>query len=96
MHNNFIKLESCFEMLKKENEEHLVIYGSLEKEIKESIETYRVKTLFLHSKIKTNFDNLIDKSYINFEIIPITSYEKGDSGDILMTNYGGIIAIAYY
>ena len=51
---------------------------------------------FVNEREDTNFDNLIDKSYINFEIIPITSYEKGDSGDILMTNYGGIIAIAYY
>lgn len=90
------KLQELFQKLENPHELHLVIYGSLEGDIKESIEGYRVKRLFLHQKVETKFTQLIEPSYLNFDICKMRTLESGDISDKLLHDYGGVIAEAYY
>lgn len=89
-------LSSAFDMLDNEKTSSKIIYGKLEKEIKEAIEMYRVKELYIDSKSLKTLKSKIDKDYFNFKIILIESFKKGDVGDKLIKDYNGVLGVAYY
>ena len=77
-----------------------IIYGSLEREILEAVEQYRLKTLWVHEKVYHAFQGLIAtrglEEALNFQIIKVSTLTNGDIADTLHQNYGGVIGEAYY
>ncbi len=75
------------------------IYGS---DVYDMIEQYNIKELFIHEKIKKEFNDKISEkdlsSNINFNIIYINSIENGpsDKANIFLKNYSGILGVKYY
>jgi hypothetical protein len=74
----------------------LYVFGKLKLEIKDAIESYLLKELYIEDKKLDKLKTFIDESYLNFTIIPIKSLVNGDIGDIFIKNYNGIIGIKYY
>mgnify|MGYP005989610753 CR=1 FL=1 len=74
----------------------LYVFGRLKIEIKESIETYSIKELYIEKRKIDLLKNFIDNEYFNFKIIPIKSFKEGDIGDIFIKNYKGLMGIKYY
>jgi hypothetical protein len=74
----------------------LYVFGRLKIEIKESIETYSIKELYIEKRKIDLLKNFIDNEYFNFKIIPIKSLKEGDIGDIFIKNYKGLMGIKYY
>jgi hypothetical protein len=95
MKENHKQLKKCFDML-LDKDNHLVVYGKLDKEIKEAIENYKIKKLFVHIDVLSKLHQLISKEYFNFDVIEINSIDKNDIGKQLLVNYNGIIGISYY
>lgn len=76
------------------------IFGN---DILELISQYNIKTLFIHTKIKNNFDAEIAKRQLgenlNFEIVWIDDLENNgiqNASHSLLKNYSGMIGIKYY
>lgn len=89
LQEQFDKITNCGEKF---------IFGN---DIYEYIENYNIKELYIHSKIKNDFDNkIIEKdlvSNINFNIIEIDSIDNSnDASCILLKNYSGFLGIKYF
>lgn len=74
----------------------LYVFGKLKLEIKECIESYIVKELYIEDKKLEKLKTFIDESFFNFKIIVIKSLENGDIGYNFIKDYNGIMAIKYY
>ena len=100
MLRNHQDLSQVFKMLQNPNECDKVIYGAVAKEIKQAIEEYRVKTMFVHQKIKTEFEAMIKDNQLgeclNFQLVWIDTLEKNDTADNLYQQYGGSMGVTYY
>ena len=97
MKKNHILLEKRLIDLKNEKTNlDLYIFGKLKIEIKESIESYIVKELYIEDKKLDKLKLFINESLLNFKIIPIKSLENGDIADIFIRDYNGLMAIKYY
>ena len=94
MRNNLDGLDELFKELERDN--NRILYGMLEKHIKNSIEERRVQKLYVHKKKLDDFKKCIDQYYINFEVIEIERVDIGDSGDKLLNDFGGFIGKLYY
>jgi len=90
---NNIKLQTCMNKISNEKEMDLLLFG--QNDIISAIHEYKVKIMFYHTDIE-NIINNIDKQFFNFEKYEISTQNIGDIGDILKTDYGGIIAELYY
>jgi hypothetical protein len=75
--------------------ENKLIYGNFDKFIKKEIENYTVKQLFFHSDMKEKINSL-DSELLNFDLIEISTINKGDPGDQLKNDYGGFFGLKYY
>jgi len=97
MKKNHILLEKRLNDIKNEKTNlDLYIFGKLKIEIKESIESYIVKELYIEDKKLDKLKLFINESLLNFKIIPIKSLENGDIADIFIRDYNGLMAIKYY
>ena len=75
----------------------LYVFGRLKLEIKDSIESYLLKELYIEErKIKLLKNSIEDKSCFNFKIIPIRSLKSGDIGEQFIEQYKGLMGIKYY
>lgn len=74
----------------------LYVFGKLRKEIKESIENYFLKELFIESKKLIKLKEFIDPSLLNFKIYKIESLSSGDIGERFINDYNGIMGIRYF
>ena len=75
----------------------LYVFGRLKLEIKDSIESYLLKELYIEErKIKLLNNCIEDKSCFNFKIIPIRSLKSGDIGEQFIEQYKGLMGIKYY
>lgn len=74
----------------------LYIFGKIKYEIKESVESYSVKELYIDNNKIERLREVINEEYLNFKIIPIKSTEVGDIASIFIKDYNGIMAIKYY
>jgi hypothetical protein len=97
MLNNHQLLEKKLEDLKNENTNiDLYVFGKLKFEIKDAIESYSIKELYIEDKKLDKLKTFIDDNFLNFKIITIRSLENGDIGDNFIKNYNGIMGIKYY
>ena len=94
---NHILLESRLNDLQIKSKIDLFVFGKLKFEIKDAIEAYLIKELFIqkekYEKLKTFIE---DKSVFNFTVYFIDKIENGDIGDTFIKNYNGIMGIKYY
>ena len=74
----------------------IFLFGKLKVEIKEAIESYLLKELYIEDKKLEKLKTFVDDSYFNFKIIPIKSIKEGDIGDIFIKNYNGLLGIKYF
>ena len=97
MKKKHILLEKKINDLKNEKcNTDLYVFGKLKNEIKEAIETYMLKELYIEDKKFDKLKSFIDDTYLNFKIITIKSLETGDIGNIFIKDYNGIMGIKYY
>jgi len=74
----------------------LYVFGKLKIEIKEAIEMYLLKELYIEDKKLENLKKFVDNNFLNFKIIEIKSLKDGDIGYNFIKNYNGIMGIKYY
>ena len=74
----------------------IFLFGKLKMEIKEAIESYLLKELYIEDKKLEKLKTFIDESYFNFKIIPIKTIKEGDIGSIFIKDYNGIMGIKYF
>ena len=72
--------------------QHLLDYVKFKLELQKGIEAGLVEKLYVTpkraKKVKKHFK---DSGLLNFDIYEVETLKKGDPGDILSTNYGGVI-----
>ena len=94
---NNIELEKRLDDIKNPNTNiDLYIFGKIKYEIKEAVESYMVKELYIDNNKIERLKEVINEEYLNFKIIPIKSIEVGDIASIFIKDYNGIMAIKYY
>ena len=97
MKKNMIELEKRLNDLQNEKTNtDLYLFGKLKIEIKEAIESYSVKELYIEDRKLEKLKEFVDESFFNFKIIEIKSLEYGDIGDQFIKNYNGIMGIKYF
>ena len=97
MKKNMIELEKRLNDLQNEKTNtDLYLFGKLKIEIKEAIESYSVKELYIEDRKLEKLKEFVDESFFNFKIIVIKSLESGDSADKFIKNYNGIMGIKYF
>ena len=97
MKKNMIELEKRLNDLQNEKTNtDLYLFGKLKIEIKEAIESYSVKELYIEDRKLEKLKEFVDESFFNFKIITIKSLESGDSADQFIKNYNGIMGIKYF
>lgn len=74
----------------------LYLFGKLKVDIKEAMELYQLKELFIEEKKLEKLKELVGQEYFNFKIYPIRSLESGDIGADFIKSYNGIMGIKYY
>jgi hypothetical protein len=73
----------------------LYVFGKL-KTIKEAIESYQLKELYIEKQKHEKLKLFIDKEFFNFKIYIIESIDKNDIGETFISNYNGIMGIKYF
>lgn len=97
MKENNILLRKRLDELKNENTNlDLFVFGKLKFEIKEAIESYSLKELYIETKKLENLKKFISDEFLNFKIIPIKSLENGDDASIFIKDYNGLMGIKYF
>jgi hypothetical protein len=97
MKKNHLLLKEKIESLNNEKTNvDLYIFGKLKFEIKDSIESYLIKELYIEDKKLDKLKTFVDESFFNFKIIPIKSLEDGDVAYNFIKDYNGIMGIKYY
>ena len=97
MKKNIIDLEKRLNDMNNEKTNlDLYLFGKLKIEIKDAIETYSIKELYIEDRKLEKLKEFIDESYFNFKIISIRSLESGDLAESFIKNYNGIMGIKYY
>jgi len=97
MKKNHILLEKKLNDLKNNKTNiDLYIFGKLKLDIKNAIEEYSIKELYIEDKKLDKLKLIVNESLLNFKIIPIKILENGDIADIFIKNYNGIMAIKYF
>jgi hypothetical protein len=74
----------------------LYIFGKLKLEIKDAIECYSIKELYIEDEKLKKLKTFVDDSFFNFNIISIRKLENGDIADKFINDYNGIMGIKYY
>ncbi len=94
---NMILLEKKLNELNNPNTNtDLFIFGRLKIEIKEAIESYMIKELYIEERKIELLKKCIDSDCFNFKIIPIKSVENSDIADKFIKDYKGLMGIKYY
>ncbi len=90
-------LQSRLNDLQIESKIDLYVFGKLKFEIKDAIEAYLIKELFIQKEKYEKLCTFIeDKSAFNFKVYFIDKIENGDIGDTFIKNYNGIMGVKYY
>jgi hypothetical protein len=70
-----------------------LIFG---KEIKTCVESYMVKTLYVHESKRETFQKMFQSDLLNFKIVYVHTIEHGDPGDRLLEVFGGAVGVKRY
>ena len=74
----------------------LYLFGKLKMEIKDAVENYLLKELYIESSRLEKLKNCVDSCVLNFTIIPIDSLEEGDVASTFIRDYNGLMGIKYF
>lgn len=97
MKKNLLLLENKLSELNNDKTNvELYVFGKLKFEIKDAIESYLLKELYIEETKLDKLKTFIDDSYFNFKIIPIKSLTNGDIGEMFIKNYNGLMGIKYF
>ena len=97
MKKNHLLLENRLgDLTNEKTNTDLYVFGKLKFEIKNAIESYSIKELYIEDKKLDKLKSFIDNDYFNFKIIPIKVLEEGDIASNFIKNYNGIMGIKYY
>ncbi len=90
-------LQSRLNDLQNESKIDLYVFGKLKFEIKDAIEAYLIKELFIQKeKYEKLYTFIEDKSAFNFKVYFVDKIENGDIGDTFIKNFNGIMGVKYY
>ena len=89
------RLEKKCKEMNDEKKMDTFIFGK-KKDFFEAIECYIIKELYIEESKWNKWKKELDSSLLNFEVIVITSLEKGDFADSWIENYKGMMGIKYY
>lgn len=90
------ELEDLFLTFNDESKLHLLLFGNINKDIKEAIECYQVKQLYCHKDKIKELKSQCSKECYNFEIIEIDKVDNNDVSHKLLNDYGGVVGVKYY
>jgi hypothetical protein len=94
---NNIELEKRMNELNNEKTNtDLYVFGKLKDVVKDYIETYSIKELYIEEKKIKRLKEITEADCLNFKIIPIISLEEGDIASVFIKNYNGILGIKYF
>lgn len=94
---NNIELEKRINELNNEKTNtDLYVFGKLKDVVKDYIETYSIKELYIEEKKIRRLKEITEADCLNFKIIPIISLEEGDIAAMFIKNYNGILGIKYF
>ena len=97
MKQNHVLLEKRLQDMQNEKTNlDLYVFGKLKYEIKDAIEAYSIKELYIDSVKLQKLKTFISNDFLNFTIIPIYSIEKGDIAELFIRDYHGLLGIKYY
>lgn len=92
-----ILLGKRLEELKNENTNYdLFVFGKLKFEIKDAIESYSLKELYIEIQKFEKLKSFISDEFLNFKIYPIKSLHDGDIASIFIKDYNGLMGIKYF
>ena len=90
-------LQSRLNDLQNDSKIDLYIFGKLKFEIKDAVETYLIKELFIQKeKYEKLYTFVEDKNAFNFKVYFVDKIENGDIGDTFIKNFNGIMGVKYY
>jgi hypothetical protein len=93
---NIVELDKRLIELENPKYMDLYVFGKLKVEIKEAMECYALKELFIEEKKLEKLKEFVEPEYFNFKIYTIRSLEVGDSASNFINSYNGIMGIKYY
>ena len=95
--NNLELLEKKLNELSNEKTNlDLFVFGRLKMEIKDAIEAYSLKELYIEERKLELLQDILEPEYFNFKIILIKSFQDGDIGDKFIKDYKGLMGIKYF
>ena len=97
MKNNHQALEKRLNDIQNSNTNlDLYVFGKLKFEIKDAIESYIIKELYIEDYKLEKLKTFVDKEFFNFKIYVIKSLENGDIASQFIKDYNGIMGIKYF
>lgn len=97
MKKNHAQLQQKLQEMQMEKKIDLYVFGKLKFEIKDAIESYLIKELYIqrekYEKLKLWIE---DRSAFNFQVFFIEKLQDGDVGDEFIRNYNGVMGIKYF
>ena len=93
---NIIELEKRMIDLSNPKNMDLYVFGKLKFEIKDAMESYLLKELFIEDKKLEKLKEFVSNEFFNFKIYPIKVLEVGDSAYNFINSYNGIMGIKYF
>jgi hypothetical protein len=96
MKGHLALLEERMKEISDERKVDLFVFGRIKIEIKEHIEGYMLKELFIEERKLKILEGIVEPEMLNFKIIPIRSLERGDVGEEFISKYNGLMGVKYY
>lgn len=96
MRGHLALLEERMKEIGDEKKMDLFVFGRIKMEIKEHVEGYLLKELFIEERKIKILKEMVEPETLNFKIIPVRSLEKGDIGQMFIEKYNGLMGIKYY
>jgi hypothetical protein len=93
---NIVELDKRLVDLNNPKYVDLYVFGKLKVEIKEAMECYSLKELFIEEKKLEKLKEFVEPEFFNFKIYIIRALEVGDSACNFINSYNGIMGIKYY
>ena len=93
---NLMELEKRMRDISNPKYMDLYVFGKLKIEIKEAMECYQLKELFIEEKKLEKLKEFVEPEYFNFKVYSIRSLESGDIGSDFIKSYNGIMGIKYF
>ncbi len=96
MKMNLALLEERLRDITDERKIDLFVFGRIKIEIKEHIDNYLLKELFIEERKIKILESIVPQETLNFRIIPIRSLQSGDIAQEFIEKYNGLMGIKYY